>query len=125
MIINLLGLVYHAHYRPLTTPFATVLDLSSTIHRNAPSGLPTPSSILRSLSSTMSNDAKSSALSSIANALTIPPIHVDHVAEAICKSISDDSVEGVVDVSRMRDIIGWSLKSGSGRDPEHSHTSTS
>ena len=39
--------------------------------------------------------------------MTIPPIHVDHVAEAICRAIVDDSVEGVVDVVGMRKLIGW------------------
>ena len=56
------------------------------------------------------SEVGSTPLRSIANALTIPPIHVDHVAEAVCKAIADDNVDGVVDVARMRDIIGWSLK---------------
>jgi hypothetical protein len=46
---------------------------------------------------------------------------VDHVAEAICKVIVDDSIEGVVDVSRMRDIIGWSLKPDPNSSAAHPH----
>ena len=112
------GLVYHSHFRPLTTPIATALDLSSVLHKNAPSGMPTPSSVLRSFASATSNpgvkedatDLDPSPLASIANALTVPPIHVDHVAEAICKAVNDDSIEGIVDVIRMRELIGWISK---------------
>jgi len=110
------SLVYHSHFRPLTTPVATLLDLSATLHRSAPAGIPTPSSVLRALGAAVTPpppssadlDMQPSALSSIANALTVPPIHVDHVAEAICKVVLDDTVEGVVDVKRMRELIGWS-----------------
>ena len=51
-----------------------------------------------------------SALASVANALTIPPMHVDHVAEAIVRAIQDESVKGPLDVVQMRELIGWSLK---------------
>lgn len=71
------------------------------------------------------SEVGSTPLRSIANALTIPPIHVDHVAEAVCKAIADDNVDGVVDVARMRDIIGWSLKSNSATHVEHSSISSS
>ncbi|KAF9483757.1 mitochondrial protein [Pholiota conissans] len=112
------SLVYHAHLRPLTTPAAALLDLSATIHRILPRGIPTPSNILRSLGSSQQSttqssfegdvDAESSFIS-IANALTIPPIHVDHVADAICVALdSRNDVRGVVGVSRMRELIGWS-----------------
>jgi hypothetical protein len=43
----------------------------------------------------------------MANALTTPPIHVEHVAEAICTALNDPEVRGVVDVQRMRALIGW------------------
>ncbi|THH00429.1 hypothetical protein EW145_g7079 [Phellinidium pouzarii] len=114
-----LGLVYHSHFRPLTTPIATLLDLSSTLHHAAPANMPTPSSVLRALGSAFSPspaespagiDMEPSPLASVANALSVPPIHVDHVAEAICKVIQDPSVEGVVDVQRMRQLIGWTEK---------------
>lgn len=121
-----LGLVYHAHYRPLTTPLAAFLDLSSAIHKTAPSGFPTPSSVLRLLSSAVAQvqpDSIASPLSSMANALTIPPIHVDHVADAICKSILDDRVDGIVDVARMRDIIGWTSSTDPSSRTEYSSSS--
>ncbi|KJA27353.1 hypothetical protein HYPSUDRAFT_929163 [Hypholoma sublateritium FD-334 SS-4] len=116
-------LVYHAHLRPLTTPIAAALDLSATIHRKTPSTIPTPSSILRSLGSFRSSAQRpspadsvdaGSPLVSIANALSIPPIHVDHVAEAVCAVLdSRNAVRGVVNVDRMRALIGWVEK---GRD---------
>ncbi|THH08659.1 hypothetical protein EW146_g8920, partial [Bondarzewia mesenterica] len=84
------SLVYHPHVRPYTSPVAAFLDLSSVIHFKLPPGLPSPSSILRSLSpafptgTSPSSPIQSSPLDSVANALTLPPIHVNHVAEAIC-----------------------------------------
>lgn len=45
----------------------------------------------------------------MANALSIPPIHVDHVADAICAALdSRNGVRGVVGVLRMRELSGWS-----------------
>ncbi|KAF9464752.1 mitochondrial protein [Collybia nuda] len=100
------SLVYHAHQRPLTTPAAVLLDLSAKLHSKIPPGLPSPSGILRSL-------APGSSLESVANALTIPPIHVDHVAEAVCLTLSSsvNPVQGVVGVKRMRELIGWPVTS--------------
>src|SRR5271154_5766194 len=95
------GLVYHAYYRPLTTSLATLLDLSATMHSLIPSGLPSPATFLRSVGSAFPG----SSLTSIANAMTTRPIHVDHVAEAICLSLRDPSIQGVVDVRKMRDLI--------------------
>jgi hypothetical protein len=53
-------------------------------------------------------------MDAIANALTIPPIHVDHVAEATCAILdsSANPIRGVVDVRRMRELIGWSERTG-------------
>ncbi|THV01361.1 hypothetical protein K435DRAFT_612625, partial [Dendrothele bispora CBS 962.96] len=74
------SLVYHSHYRPLTTPAAALIDLSSTIHSKIPPGIPTPSQILRTLGSSSSasnvKDELGSPLESMANCMTIPPIHV-------------------------------------------------
>ncbi|KAF5358380.1 hypothetical protein D9756_001520 [Leucocoprinus leucothites] len=54
-----------------------------------------------------------SSFESMANALEIPPIHVDHVADAIMVALdSRSSVRGAVGVMRMRELIGWS-KGGS------------
>ncbi|KAI5899353.1 uncharacterized protein SCHCODRAFT_02604900 [Schizophyllum commune H4-8] len=109
--------MYHPHWRPLSTPPAALLDLFVNLERGAPKGIPTPASILRSLASPGRDPADlPSALASVANALTIPPMHVDHVAEAIVRAIQDESVKGPLDVVHMRELIGWSLK---GADPAH------
>ena len=103
------GIVYHTYYRPLITPVAAFLDLSATIHRRIPQGLPTPSSFLRSLGLTFATPSSShigSSLDSLANALTIPPIHVDHVADAICIIMAKNTIRGVVDVRQMRAMLG-------------------
>lgn len=105
------SLVYHPHHRPLTSPVAALLDLSASLHSKVPSNIPTPSGILRSLGSAFSPAVNSSSLDSVANALTIPPIHVEHVAEAICAALDPArDVRGVVGVRRMRQLIGWSEK---------------
>ncbi|ESK94553.1 mitochondrion protein [Moniliophthora roreri MCA 2997] len=99
------SLVYHAHYRPLTTPAAVLLDLSAALHAKVPPGIPKPSDVLRTFGSAFSPRTISS--SSIANAMTIPPIHVDHVAEAICVALQSEDVRGAIGVNRMRELIGW------------------
>lgn len=112
------SLIYHPHFRPLTSPLAALLDLSSVLHSQVPKNMPipTPSGVLRSIASAVSQgqDAKTSvhpsALESVANALTIPPIHVDHVAEAVCVAVEQASVRGIVGVREMRELIGWSEK---------------
>ncbi|EMD38265.1 hypothetical protein CERSUDRAFT_113431 [Gelatoporia subvermispora B] len=110
-------MIYHPHYRPMTSPIAALADLSATIHAKAPGVLPTPAKILRYLASTTPAKTEQpfvtpSSMDSIANAMTIPPIHVDHVAEAICVALDParSDVRGVVDVKRMRELIGWSEK---------------
>ncbi|KAL5489874.1 hypothetical protein ACEPAI_4706 [Sanghuangporus weigelae] len=124
------SLVYHSHYRPLTTPIATLLDLSATVHHTLPSYAPTPAGLLRAISSSSSTPSVApgtlnpSVFASVANALTVPPIHVDHVAEAIVRAIADDDVEGVMDVRRMREIIGWVEKGSSPNDRPQSRTSS-
>ncbi|KAI6109477.1 hypothetical protein F5141DRAFT_1275939 [Pisolithus sp. B1] len=129
------SLVYHAHQRPSVSPLAALIDLSASLHARIPTGVPTPSSVLRTLGSKFSSTSSSSseahtrppiydtpassstfpsglasALNSMANALTIPPIHVDHVAEAICVALDPrrTDVKGVVGVKEMRELIGWS-----------------
>lgn len=128
-LLVILGLIYHPHFRPLTSPIAALLDLSATVHRKVPSGLPTPSGFLRALGSAFPSPpvpqtpVSSSPLESVANALTIPPIHVDHVAEAI--AIAADTrrvdVQGVLGVAEMRELIGWSQK---GQAHSDMHVST-
>ena len=116
----LLGLIYHPHFRPLTSPVAALLDLSATLHAKAPRTLPTPSGFLRALARASSSAHTSaegtlvspSPLDAVANALTIPPIHVDHVAEAVCIAADGarEDVRGVYGVREMRELIGWTQK---------------
>ncbi|KAF8559787.1 NAD(P)-binding protein [Imleria badia] len=107
--------VYHAHHRPLTSPLAALIDLSASIHASVPKDLPTPSSLLRAAAHAFPSSHASplpSPLHSIANALSVPPIHVEHVAEAICIALDPTKdVRGVVGVNEMRELIGWSQKS--------------
>ncbi|KAK0459800.1 uncharacterized protein EV420DRAFT_1537796 [Desarmillaria tabescens] len=98
------SLVYHAHFRPLSTPFAALLEFSAAMHSKVPRGIPTPSSVLRSIGSAL---AVPEVTNSMSNALTIPPIHVDHVAEAVCVALENDEISGAVGVRQMREMIGW------------------
>ncbi|CAL1704701.1 unnamed protein product [Somion occarium] len=114
------SLIYHPHFRPLTSPVAALLDFSATVHSRLPRGLPTPAGLLRSIASNTSSKSQGihaslvqpSPLDAIANAMTIPPIHVDHVAEAICTAVENErsDVRGVYDVRGMRELIGWHEK---------------
>ena len=98
--------MYHPHLRPLTSPLAALLSASSNIHqRVGPIVAVTPASVLRSVSSAVGLPS----LDSVANALTIPPIHVEHVADAICIAIEDQTVRGPVGVRDMRRLIGWEM----------------
>jgi hypothetical protein len=99
------GLVYHPHLRPYTAALAALFDLSSTIQSKFPKGVPTPSQLLHGFSETLVG--KASALDSVARALSIPPIHVDQVAEAICVAADAKNVDvrGKYGVREMRDLI--------------------
>lgn len=99
------GLVYHPHLRPYTAALAALLDLSSTVQSKFPKGVPTPSQLLHGFSETWVG--KSSALDSVARALSLPPIHVDHVAEAICVAADEEraDVRGKYGVREMRELI--------------------
>lgn len=99
------SLVYHPHLRPYTAALAAVFDLSSTIQSKFPKGVPTPSQMLHGFSETFVG--KASALDSVARALSLPPIHVDQVAEAICVAADAKSVDvrGKYGVREMRDLI--------------------
>jgi len=105
------SLIYHPHHRPLTSPLAAALDLSSVLHSKIPQGIPTPSGLLRALASM--NRSPSSPLPSsfyaVANALTIPPIHVDHVGETIATAadVDRDDIRGVYGVREIRNLLGW------------------
>lgn len=87
----------------MSTLPATVLDVSSRIQ----SLLPPPLRASHIFPSSASRLPLPPASTSLASLLTVPPIHVDTIAQAICSSISDDEVEGVVDVRRMRRMAGF------------------
>ncbi|CAE6452720.1 unnamed protein product [Rhizoctonia solani] len=124
------GLMYHPHARPLTTPIATLLDLSATLHQKIP--LPGPANLLRALASTdlarrsqppagsdTAGVGLDSPLEAMARALEVPPIHVEHVAQAACEAIAREDVVGPYGVREMRRLIGW------GNTPETRQSGTS
>jgi hypothetical protein len=120
------GLVYHAHLRPMLSPAAVLLDISAGIHAKIPRGVPTPSDLLRNLDRALRTNRTSqlsdktefkleaTSMESIANALSTPPIHVEHVAEAICVALEPgrEDVRGAYGVRGMRDLIGWTQRWG-------------
>jgi len=99
------SLVYHPHLRPYTAVMAALLDFSSTMQSKLPRGVPGPSDVLHGLSQTLVG--RPSTLDSIARALSLPPIHVDQVAEAICVAVDNErpDVQGVYGVREMRELI--------------------
>ncbi|CAK5277397.1 unnamed protein product [Mycena citricolor] len=100
------GLVYHAHQRPITTPAAALLDLTSSAHELLPAQL---QGSLRAVLAQLPRVSSStpSPVVSLANALVTKPIHVDHVATAAVKACLDGDIRGVMEVDRMRDLVGW------------------
>ncbi|KAH9063324.1 mitochondrial protein [Lactarius vividus] len=99
------SLVYHPHLRPYTAAMAALLDLSSTVQSKLSKKMPTPSDVLHGVSQTLVG--RPSALDSIARALSLPPTHVDQVAEAICIAADSErpDVQGVYGVREMRELI--------------------
>ncbi|KAK4698597.1 hypothetical protein P7C70_g7678, partial [Phenoliferia sp. Uapishka_3] len=98
------SLIYHPHVNPLSTLPATLISASSRIQ----SLLPAPLRLARIFADPRNARLPiPSALTSFANFATIPPVHVDTVGEAVCRSIEDERVEGVVDVRRMRKMLGY------------------
>ncbi|KAG2158188.1 mitochondrial protein [Suillus bovinus] len=106
------SIIYHPHNRPITVIPATIFGLSARVHDAMPSYIPMPASVLRWLGTSVfpsAADKTPSALNSMANLLSIPPIHVDHLAEAICVSLDPaKDIHGVVGVREMRQLIGLS-----------------
>ncbi|KAH7107503.1 NAD(P)-binding protein [Auriculariales sp. MPI-PUGE-AT-0066] len=97
------GLMYHAHQRPLTSPLAAFLGLSADIHHKLPASLPTPAGFLKSIS-----------LRALGSALETHPLHVEHVARAVCTSLEDSTIGGPVEVSDIRRLAGWHEDLGDG-----------
>lgn len=95
------SLIYHPHARPLSTLPAALLDLSANIQSRLPPGLKA-TNLLRTLPM-----PAALAPDSLANLLTIPPIHVDTVAEAICRAIEQDEIVGALGVKAMRELTGF------------------
>ena len=86
------GLMYHPHVRPISTLPAFALSMTASLHDS-----------LR-----LSNPfASKSPLHGALEAFRTHPLHVDHVAEAVVRSILDEDVRGVVDVELMRRWAGF------------------
>lgn len=85
--------MYHSHTRPLTTLPAFAVSLSAGLYDKLRLKLP------------FSED---SMLGKMAEALRTHPIHVDHVADAIVKSIAEGR-RGIVDVPTMRSWAGFQV----------------
>ncbi|KAJ6547622.1 mitochondrial protein [Mycena capillaripes] len=100
------GLVYHAHQRPLTTPAAALLDLSSTLHARLPDAVRTPLRAAVAQLPRVSSETPSPIVS-VANALSTPPMHVDHVGGAAVEACVNAELRGVLEVRQMREAIGW------------------
>lgn len=98
--------MYHPHDRPLSTLPAVLLDVTSRLHANMPFKLPLPPSPVPTQASPSSRSSPLAALGAVGASLQVPPIHVDHVAECICRSVEDPEVRGVVDTRRMRRWVG-------------------
>jgi hypothetical protein len=96
--------MYHPHLAPSSTLPATLLEATSTLHNLVPKSL-------HMLPSTHADRVPSEtvppAYQSLAALMSVPPIHVDAVGAAACQAIDSPSVDGVVDVARMRLMLGF------------------
>ncbi|KAF8580871.1 mitochondrial protein [Ramaria rubella] len=100
--------IYHPHLRPITSPIAALVSLSATIHEKAPSVIPTPSRVLRAMAPQPEHpEGLPSALEAMASTLELPPVHLDHVGEGVCRSIERQDISGPVGVRRIRQLVGW------------------
>lgn len=112
--LSTLGLMYHPDVRPEATLGAIPLQIIAAIQEQ----LPTPlrlqsfSKLLQPDVSPLSpeyQDGKEAAspadlpspIESFANLLSVPPLNVDTVGEAICDAIADDKVHGILSVKDM------------------------
>lgn len=97
--------MYHPIIAPLTTLPATLIELSSGIQSRLPAALR-----LETIFPTPTTPGLAPATTSLASLLTIPAIHVDTIAEAVCKAIEQENVEGVMGVREMRKLVGYDEK---------------
>ena len=81
------GLMYHPHIRPISTLPAFMLSLSASLP------LPNPFS-------------RASFVGGGLQSLKTHPLHVDHVAEAVIRSIAEPECTGIIDVETMRTWAG-------------------
>ncbi|KAH8926002.1 NAD(P)-binding protein [Atractiella rhizophila] len=119
------SIIYHAHLRPASTPPAVLTDLSSYVQTHLP--LPLKANSLASIFFEKPAQELPSVAKSMANLLSIPPIHVDHVAMAACIAIEREGIEGVVDTQKMRELVGFGEEQREGEQNvqgEHSTLST-
>lgn len=104
-------MIYDPETRPMTIP-ANLFTFSAWMHAVMPSFVPMPASIARWLGTNVfpkATEQTPSALVSMATLWSVPPIRVDHLAEAICASLDPaKDVRGPVGVRAMRELIGWS-----------------
>ncbi|KAG1752051.1 NAD(P)-binding protein [Suillus lakei] len=105
------SMIYDPETRPMTIP-VNLFTFSAWMHAAMPSFVPMPASIIHWLGSSVfpkATEQTPSALVSMATLLSVPPIRVDHLAEAICASLDPaKNVRGPVGVRAMRELIGWS-----------------
>lgn len=94
------SLIYHPHINPISTLPATALSAAATVQALLPASLQ-----LSNIFPTSPSKLLSPASTSLASLLTIPPIHVDTIGEAVCMSIEDEAVRGVVGVKEMRRML--------------------
>ncbi|KAJ6572896.1 hypothetical protein B0H10DRAFT_2106251, partial [Mycena sp. CBHHK59/15] len=93
-------------HRPLTTPAAALLDVSSRVHARLPDALRARLRDAVEQLPRVSHETPS-AIASVAHALLTPPMHVDQVGAAAVQACVRGDVRGVVGVRQMRALIGW------------------
>ena len=89
------GLMYHPHTRPLSTLPSFMLSCTASLHD--------------SLGANQLPLSPSNPVAQAARALQTHPLHVDHVASAVLKSILEGR-QGVVDVPTMRRWAGFKVR---------------
>ncbi|GAA5868316.1 hypothetical protein JCM3774_001004 [Rhodotorula dairenensis] len=110
------SLMYHPHLAPASTLPATLFEATSAVHRLVPESL----HVLPSASAPrVPSDMVPPAYQSLAALMSVPPIHVDAVGAAVCQAIASPEVDGIVDVARMRHMLGFDrTDSGAAPEPE-------
>lgn len=87
--------MYHPHTRPLSTLPSFLLSCTASLHDT--------------LGANQLPLSPSNPIAQAARALQTHPLHVDHVASAVLKSIVEGR-QGVVDVPTMRAWAGFNVK---------------